>query len=75
MTKAAHTKIAVKANKSGKSTFALMQSTNHWGEDAGYGVWKLCVNYVAGRDVKTWRYVEQHMTLEAATELFNKRTK
>lgn len=75
MTKAAHTKIAVKANKSGKSTFALMKSINHWGEDAGYGVWKLCVNYVRGQDVKTWRYVEQHMTLEAATELFNKRTK
>lgn len=70
-----HTKMEVKTNKSGKSTFALMKSTNHWGEDAGYGVWKLCVNYVAGRDVKVWRYVEQHMTEEAASALFRKRTR
>lgn len=72
---ATHTKIAVKANKSGKKTFALMKSTNLFGEDAGFGVWVLCINYRSGRDVKTWRYVQQHMTQEAATELFNKRTK
>lgn len=72
---ATHKKLEVKKNKSGKTTFALMKSTNHWGEDAGYGVWKLCTNYVAGRDVTVWRYVEQNMTLEVATALFNKRTK
>jgi hypothetical protein len=44
-------------------------------KEAPYGVWKLCVNYVRGKDVKTWRYVETGLTLEAAQKLFDRRSK
>ena len=75
MSKASLTKVEVKANKSGKTTFAIMKEIDNWGADRGYGVWKLCINYKAGKYVKTWRYVERDMTLEAAQTLFNKKTK
>ena len=50
--------------------YALVQS------DGTFGVWKLCENYsrhVKGGIAKTWRYVQKGMTLEQATELFNRR--
>jgi hypothetical protein len=78
MSKASLTKIEVKANKSGKTTFALMKEVDHWGKDCGYGVWKLCENYapnVPGGIKKSWRYVERNMTLENAQALFKKKTK
>lgn len=75
MSKASLTKIAVKATKSGKTTFSVQKQVNAFGEDCGYGVWKLCINYRQGRDVKSWCYVQLNMTLEAATALLEKKTK
>jgi len=43
--------------------------------DAPFGVWKLCTNYVRGKYVSTWRYVEKDLTLEAAKKLFDRRPK
>jgi hypothetical protein len=40
-----------------------------------YGVWKLCINYVRGKDVKTWRYIEKGLSLDAAQKLFDRRSK
>lgn len=74
MSKASLTKIEVKTNAKGV-TFAVMKEVNVFGEDRGYGVWKLCVNYRNGRDVKSWRYIQLDMTLEAATALLAKKTK
>lgn len=74
MSKASLTKIEVKTNSKG-TTFAIMKEVNVFGEDRGYGVWKLCINYKCGRDVKSWRYIQLDMTLEAAQVLFTKKTK
>lgn len=74
MSKASLTKIEVKTNAKGV-TFAVMKEVNVFGEDRGYGVWVLRTNYRAGRDVKTWRFIQVDMTLEAATALLAKKTK
>lgn len=55
--------------------FAACHCVNQWGEDRGYGVWRLCENYRHGRTVKTWRYVEIEMTREAALALLERRTR
>jgi len=60
-------------NKKG-TEFALRHYVNTWGEDTGYGVWKLSENYSAGKDVKSWRYVKMNMTKTEATDLFRKKT-
>lgn len=60
-------------NAKGK-LFAVGHYVNAWGEDKGYGVWVRAVNYSAGRDVATWRYVQQNLTEEAAFALFDKKT-
>ncbi|BCF95401.1 hypothetical protein [Paraburkholderia largidicola] len=54
--------------------FAACHCVNHWGEDSGYGVWRLCENYQGGRIFKTWRYVEIGMTRDAALALLERRT-
>ena len=53
----------------------VAHSFNQWNESNGYGVWVLCENYKAGRNVKTWRYITTNQTKEHAIEHFNKLNK
>jgi hypothetical protein len=68
------TVIARGANAKG-DVFAACHCVNQWGEDQGYGVWRLCENYRAGRIAKTWRYVEIGLTKDAALSLLARKTK
>lgn len=52
----------------------VAHSYNAWGESRGYGVWKLCDNYNAGRMVKTWRAKSTGLTKEEAIKQFVKIT-
>lgn len=38
-----------------------------------YSVWKECMNYVRGHDVITWRPQASKLTIDQATELFDRR--
>ena len=61
--------LKVKTNKSGIQ-YALTT------DGSTFGVYKLCENYsrhIKGGVAKAWRYVKKGMTVEAATELFNRR--
>ena len=63
--------IKVKTNKN-NIKYALVQNGDN------YAVYKLCENYcshVKGGIAKTWRYVENKMTLENADLLFARRAK
>ncbi len=63
--------LAVKVNKRGIK-YALVAKAN------GFAVYKLCENYAGhckGGIAYTWRCVESSMTQEAATELFERRSK
>ncbi len=62
--------------KDGKGRKIIVaHSFNQWNESNGYGVWVLCENYKAGRNVKTWRYITTNQTKEHAIEHFNKLNK
>ena len=50
----------------------VAHAINAWGESNGYGVWVQCENYVAGKDVKIWRYVTTGQTKDEAIEKFKK---
>lgn len=47
-------------------------------EEKIYSVWKLCENYdgkARGGVSKSWRFVENNLTLEQATKLYDRRIK
>ena len=63
-------------------TEKLREFFKEWAKENGlllirlsYGVWVLCENYKAGRNVKTWRYITTNQTKEHAIEHFNKLNK
>ena len=61
--------VKVTTNKRGIQ-YALVQDGNT------YGVYKLCDNYASHRKggmSQTWRYVQKGLSLDSATELFNRR--
>ena len=62
-----------KARDSKGNLFGLAHYTNVWGKDMGYGVWKVSINYQAGRHVATWRYVKMELTEAEAAVLFDKK--
>jgi len=64
-----------KTNSKGVTYSLQIESGDFVKQEAPYGVWKLCINYKHGKDVKTWRYIETGLTLEAAQKLFDRRSK
>ncbi len=63
--------LKIKTNKN-NIQYALIQKGD------SFAVYKLCENYaghIKGGIAKTWRYVAKDLTLDAATILFNKRSK
>ena len=45
---------------------------NQWGEDGGYRIYVQRVNYVNGKDIKTWRVKTSGLTKEQAIAEFNR---
>jgi hypothetical protein len=71
----AYTIIERKKNSKGV-TYSLQRDSGELAnKDCPYGVWKLCINYVRGKNVATWRYIETGLDLEAAQKLFARRSK
>lgn len=74
---ALHTATIIERKKNSKGvTYSLQRDDGSLANaERPYGVWKLCINYVRGKDVATWRYIEIGLDLEAAQKLFARRSK